>query len=144
MQTHFTKLRRLILLSAVSTPVLSFIAFLVFAAGQEAVGLLMGLTAFLVANAFPHEKPMKDPNKESQWKLSHVLQLIPAMLVSIWLVQRPSFQLLLDDAWASLWDWRVITAAAIWHALWLRSSYRKATTLEDTSIIAIYTEPEKS
>lgn len=144
MQTHFTKLRRLILLSAVSTPVLSFMAFLVYAGGQEAAGLLIGLIALILGLTFPHEKQMKDSNKERQWTPSFLLKYVSSILIAVWLAQRTSFPLFLDDARASLWDWRVITAAAIWHGLWLRSSYRKAATLEDTSIIDIYADLEKS
>jgi hypothetical protein len=137
MLTHFPKMRRYIRITSILTPVLSFIAFIIYASGSEGLALCIGLIAFICGCAFPHQKLTEEPTTKIQW---NILNIIPMIFFTVWLVSLDSFRALIDEFYSSsaMWDWRLITAIFIWHAHWTYQRFNSASDLTDEEIIDIY------
>jgi hypothetical protein len=139
MTSHFNKLRRFIRLFSILTPIFSFIAFLLYAREHGGLAILAGMLAFVCHSAFPHEKQKDEQGMQWEWKSLFCIQAVPLILIALWLVQRPGYLDFVEQVFSQdLWDWHLIAAAAIWHLLWIKSSYGKASAIEDKEIVEIY------
>ena len=143
---HFSKMKQYIKLSAILTPLLSFTAFLFYTIEMEAVTLVIGLTAFIVASSFPHEKEVETNKTKIKWNLSSILKFIPMLLCVWWFSTLEAFKMLVIQVsqGALLLDWRIITSVFIWHIFWGHTSFKKASAIDDAEILNIYESRSKT
>lgn len=123
------------------TPILSFVAFLLYAREYESLAVLVAIVAFVFYTAFPHEKQKGEQGSQFSWKSLFCIESVPFILIAIWLFQTPGYLDFVEQLFTQdLWDWHLITAVAIWHILWIKSAYSKALSVKDTEIVEIYSE----
>jgi len=142
MITHFPKMKRYIKLASVLAPALSFLAFMMISGGFEGLALLTIVIAFLCGCAFPHEKALVESSTQKKRDKYSILNLIPMWLFMYWFASLDGFHLLIDEVFSTsaLWDWRLITAAFIWHFHWGYTGFKKASNISDEEIVGIFEE----
>lgn len=139
-QTRFPKIRRLILIAAITVPLLSFSAFLLYAAGFHDFGFAVAFLAFLVGISFPHQRYSDDETKTKFPRFGFWIYIFSASMVIWWLINIPGFWHWYDSIFRAqyLWDWRPITAAGLGHLYWIISGYQKSAALTDPQIFQLF------
>lgn len=140
MRTHFVKLRRLLILISVLSPVLFFVAFLCYAGGLIAWSLAPAGLAMVFLCVYPHQLVDAPISSETESKLGRWISLVVMVMFVTWLTSLPEFLAFMDriDSHEVLWDGRLVLAIFVWLSHWGYSSYRKVAGLKDPEILAYY------
>lgn len=116
MNTSFRYIRSILVAAAIGSPILLFVAFLLFARGLIGWAILPALIAlpvliFISSSSLRSSEHAERANPFSMW-----IGRIAALFCIFWLISLPEFQSLLDRLTddGAFWDWRLILAVAIW------------------------------
>lgn len=134
--TYFPKLRLAARISAVVGPIGLFASFLAIAAGLPLLGLIplvFSTVTIIPIGMIGHAKPLDRPKERT---IDWLPGKIASFLVFVWAICCTNFFDWFAHALDShkLFDWRLITAAAIWTASGILSNLRQVNGITDEEI----------
>jgi hypothetical protein len=96
----------------------------------------------LLLSAFPLDSDATDESKKSYNTIRGWLTVAATFLFLFWIDSIPEWDPFVDRLYSSgaLQDWRLIASALTWMCFWGYTNYRKASSLSDREIVAIYDE----
>jgi hypothetical protein len=137
MTTHFPRMRRWMLLTAVLLPVLTAVMWVCLVAGMLWVAVASGMAAFGLFCVFPFSR-MSDRVPQS---LTAVwTNRLATLLFVLWLIQFPEFSAFVERVTSGgpIWDWRLMAAVSLWSLRMIHLNWRMVVELTDAQIESYY------
>jgi hypothetical protein len=148
MKTHFPNLRKLLMVSAIGTPILMLQMVLFYLGGSPDWALVFCFLNILLSLALPFYTIAKSAEvrpKDNLHLLSRALQILSVFLLVAWLRLMPEVRDVMAQLYESgaFMDWRFVTALALWACYACLANWRTMRALDDRTIYEYYAAKDR-